>query len=57
MFAGASLAMAGHYRRCIAALEEHPVTRVQIMPRMVYDEQMGTDWHTGSGGAVVGAPV
>jgi hypothetical protein len=57
MFAGASLAMAGHYRRRIAALEENPVTRVQIVPRTVYDEQMGTDWRTDSGGAVAGAPV
>lgn len=52
---GVALVSAGHYRRRLDALEANPVTRVRIVPRTLYDEQMGVDWRTESSG-VVAAP-
>jgi hypothetical protein len=41
---GVLLVVVGHYQRQIDALSLHPVTKVRIVPRTLYEEQMGVDW-------------
>lgn len=40
----ASLMVIGHYERRVRALENNPRERVRIVPRSMYDEQLGVDW-------------
>jgi hypothetical protein len=44
VFVGVLLTVVGHYQRRIVALTENPVTKVRIVPRTLYDEQLGVDW-------------
>lgn len=44
VFAGMMLVVIGHYRRRIVALTDNPLTKVRIVPRTMYDEQLGVDW-------------
>ncbi len=38
------LILNGYYLTRINALENNPVTKVQIVPRTLYEEQLGIDW-------------
>jgi uncharacterized membrane protein len=40
----ASLMVIGHYERRVRTLEANPRERVRIVPRTLYDEQLGVDW-------------
>lgn len=44
MFVGVLLMVLGHYQKRIAALTDNPVTKVRIVPRTLYEEQLGVDW-------------
>ena len=44
VLSGVALAVAGHYRAKVAALEQNPITRVRIVPRTMFEDSMGVNW-------------
>ena len=44
VFVGIVLALVGHYRGRIQAMERNPVTRTRIVPRTMLEDTMGVDW-------------
>jgi hypothetical protein len=38
------LMLVGHYRGRIDALQRNPVTQFKIVPRTLYEEQLGITW-------------
>jgi hypothetical protein len=41
---GVLMVVVGHYQRQINALVANPTTKVRIVPRTLYEEQLGVDW-------------
>lgn len=46
LVAAVSMILIGHYERRIRVIESNPQTRIRIVPRTVYDQQLGVLWST-----------
>jgi hypothetical protein len=43
----------GYYMERIEALQQNPVTKVKIVPRTMYEDQMGITWTSEAGAPLV----
>ena len=41
-----ALILVGHYERRVRVLESTPQTRIRLVPRTYYEEQLGVKWST-----------
>jgi hypothetical protein len=46
MVAAVAMILVGHYERRIRVIEANPQTRIRIVPRTLYDQQLGVSWST-----------
>ena len=44
--AAVAMILIGHYERRIRVIESNPQTRIRIVPRTIYDQQLGVAWST-----------